>query len=97
MGRAKTKAKQKSNVPIPFPHDGPVFWWSCNGICEDKDKQNDSLKLAIHVLNFVTEEGDDFGLVALLTAKLFQVLKGKSTTTKEQLQALQTFKCSFIK
>ena len=96
MGRAKTKAKQKSNVPIPFPHDGPVFRWSCNGIGEDNEKEDGSLKLAIHVLNDVTENEGDCGVVALLTAKLFQILKGKSTTTKEQLQALQTFKCSFI-
>ncbi|KAG7351266.1 putative death-receptor fusion protein DUF2428 [Nitzschia inconspicua] len=27
MGRTKTISKQKSTVPIAFPHDGPIFHW----------------------------------------------------------------------
>ena len=97
MGRAKTKAKQKSTVPILFPHDGPVFRLGspCNSEDNDND-QDDSLKLAIQVLDANHSVSNDGGGVALLTAKLFQVLQRPKTTTKEQLQALQTFKCSFI-
>ena len=99
MGRAKTKAKQKSNVPISFPHDGPVFHLSSRDVCDDNNHEQDtSLKLAIKVLDTAGNIGDIDGStgVFLLVVKLFQVLRRPNTTTKEQLQALQTFKCSFI-
>jgi hypothetical protein len=99
MGRSKTKAKQKSNVPILFPHDGPAFCGRCREDCKSKaNDQGISLDLAITVLdtckNF--DGTDQKSGVSLLIAKLFQALQRPNTTTKEQLQALQTFKCSFI-
>ena len=92
MGRAKTKAKQKSNIPIIFPHDGPVFRLN------EKNDNDVSLKLAMNVLGASNNaDGDDEQSgVTLLIEKLFQILQRPNTTTKEQLQALQTFKCSFI-
>ncbi len=93
MGRAKTKAKQKSNVPILFPHDGPVFRLSSQK--RESEKQDASLSLALQVLDTIGNGNSDEG-VSLLAAKLFKVLRKPDTTTKEQLQALQTFKCSFI-
>jgi hypothetical protein len=97
MGRAKTMAKQKSNVPILFPHDGPVFRLNCRDSCEDNE--NDvSLKLAMKVLGASNnaDGNDEQSGVTLLIVKLFQILQRPNTTTKEQLQALHTFKCSFI-
>jgi hypothetical protein len=92
MGRAKTKAKQKSNVPIIFPHDGPVVRLN------EKNENDVSLKLAIQVLGAGnnTDSADEQSGVTILIAKLFHILQRPNTTTKEQLQALQTFKCSFI-
>ncbi len=94
MGRAKTNAKQKSNIPIPFPHDGPVFRLRK----DDCTEQDDSLRLALQVLdsNDNRDSFDNSDGLCLLVAKLFSILRKPNTTTKEQLQALQTFKCSFI-
>jgi len=98
MGRAKTKAKQKSNVPILFPHDGPVYRMSRLDDGEDNESHGVTLDLAIKMLRVGNNDNgiDGKSEITFLVSKLFQVLRRFDTTTKEQLQALQTFKCSFL-
>ncbi|KAG7354362.1 putative death-receptor fusion protein DUF2428 [Nitzschia inconspicua] len=51
MGRTKTISKQKSTVPIAFPHDGPIFHWLSKdthlvGSCCFNDRPNVPLESA---------------------------------------------------
>lgn len=105
MGRSKTSAKQKSNVPILFPHDGPVFrrlsseTTSSDGPPERVD--DDSLERAVTILGGARDSGssssnNNSNRNALLVFNLCQSLQQTNTTTKAQLQALQSFKCTFL-
>ncbi|MGK3738944.1 MAG: hypothetical protein ACI8RD_005824 [Bacillariaceae sp.] len=109
MGRTKTNGKQKSNVPIPFPHDGPVFRHN-NSCHQDKqhtfsllERRDSSLELAVRVLDISSDNNIDDGTCdsyrsenSLLIVNLIRNLQKTNTTTKEQLQALQLYKCSFL-
>jgi hypothetical protein len=73
--------KSKSTIPIQFPHDGPIFHY----------KQGDeevSISIAIQILN-------DKSSTDTLTSNLCQSLQG-AATAKEQLQALQSNRCSLL-
>ena len=113
MGRTKTNGKQKSNVPIPFPHDGPVFrHYNNSRHHQDKqhtlsllERQDSSLELAVWVLDISSDNNvDDDDTCdsyrssenALLIINLIRSLQKTNTTTKEQLQALQLYKCSSL-
>eukprot|EP00536_Pseudo-nitzschia_multiseries_P014348 jgi/Psemu1/246033/estExt_Genewise1.C_6880008 len=103
MGRSKTNAKQKSNVPIPFPYDGPAFRrWSGNSNNDGSPgpEASDSLEKAVAILGDPPNSDGEISTTssrnALLVFQLCQSLRQTSTTTKAQLQALQTFKCTFL-
>jgi hypothetical protein len=84
MGRSKSNASLKSNLPVPIPHDGPMFEY-----LRDEKQTSSSVEPTVEiVLNLCKINNEE---ILSLEENLVWDLKN-ATTTKQQIQFLQAYK-----
>lgn len=83
--------KTKSTVPIPLPHDGPIFHYlsNCEGGNDVVAEGQYGLSLTLQLLRDSKSQSQEISITTIQTLHA-------SKTAKAQLQAVQSFKSSVL-
>ena len=94
MGRSKLNTSLKSNIPIPIPHDGPIF---CSFKSPDLDSQETTTAF-VSACQLCKEDTTTARTTTESETLEYTLIKSLrySKSSKEQIQALQTYRSKLM-